>query len=30
MAIVQIRHPTAGQTYYRGKRAEGKSQPTWW
>jgi hypothetical protein len=26
MAIVQLRHPTAGQTYYRGKRAEGKSQ----
>ena len=25
MAIVQIRHPTAGQTYYRRKRAEGKS-----
>jgi transposase len=26
MAIVQLRHPTAGQTYYRRKRAEGKSQ----
>jgi transposase len=25
MAIVQIRHPTAGQAYYRRKRAEGKS-----
>jgi transposase len=25
MAIVQIRHPTAGQAYYRCKRAEGKS-----
>jgi transposase len=25
IAIVQIRHPTAGQAYYRGKRAEGKS-----
>jgi hypothetical protein len=24
MAIVQIRHPTSGQAYYR-KRAEGKS-----
>jgi transposase len=23
--IVQIRHPTAGQAYYRRKRAEGKS-----
>ena len=25
MAIVQIRHPTAGQAYYRRKGAEGKS-----
>jgi transposase len=25
MAIVQIRHPTAGQAYYRRKRAEGRS-----
>jgi transposase len=25
MAIVQIRHPTAGQAYYRRKRAEGKA-----
>jgi transposase len=25
MAIVQVRHPTAGQAYYRRKRAEGKS-----
>jgi transposase len=25
MAIVQIRHPTSGQAYYRRKRAEGKS-----
>jgi transposase len=25
MAIVQLRHPTAGQTYYRRKLAEGKS-----
>jgi hypothetical protein len=25
MAIVQIRHPTAGQTYYRRKLAAGKS-----
>jgi transposase len=25
MAIVQIRHPTSGQVYYRRKRAEGKS-----
>jgi hypothetical protein len=25
MAIVQIRHPTAGQAYYQRKRAEGKS-----
>ena len=25
MAIVQIRHPTAGQARYRRKRAEGKS-----
>jgi len=25
MAIVQIRHPTAGQAYYRRKLAEGKS-----
>jgi transposase len=25
MAIVQIRHPTAGQAYYRRKRAEDKS-----
>jgi transposase len=25
MAMVQIRHPTAGQAYYRRKRAEGKS-----
>jgi transposase len=25
MAIVQIRHPTTGQAYYRRKRAEGKS-----
>jgi transposase len=25
MAIVQLRHPTAGQVYYRRKRAEGKS-----
>jgi transposase len=25
MAVVQIRHPTAGQAYYRRKRAEGKS-----
>jgi transposase len=25
MAIVQLRHPTAGQTYYRRKIAEGKS-----
>ena len=26
MAIVQIRHPTAGQAYYRRKLAEGKSR----
>jgi transposase len=25
MAIVQIRHPTSGQAYYRRKRAEGKA-----
>ncbi len=25
MAIVQVRHPTPGQAYYRRKRAEGKS-----
>jgi transposase len=25
MAIVQLRHPTSGQAYYRRKRAEGKS-----
>jgi transposase len=25
MAMVQIRHPTAGQAYYQRKRAEGKS-----
>jgi transposase len=25
MAIVQIRHPTPGQAYYRRKRAEGKA-----
>jgi transposase len=25
MAMVQIRHPTAGQAYYRRKRAEGKA-----
>jgi len=25
MAIVQLRHPTAGQAYYRRKLAEGKS-----
>ena len=25
MAIVQLRHPTAGQAYYRRKIAEGKS-----
>ena len=25
MAIVQVRHPTAGQAYYRRKRAEGKA-----
>jgi transposase len=25
MAIVQVRHPTAGQAYYRRERAEGKS-----
>jgi transposase len=25
MAMVQVRHPTAGQAYYRRKRAEGKS-----
>jgi transposase len=25
MAMVQIRHPTSGQAYYRRKRAEGKS-----
>jgi transposase len=25
MAIVQVRHPTAGQAYYRRTRAEGKS-----
>jgi transposase len=25
MAVVQIRHPTAGQAYYRRKRAEGKA-----
>jgi transposase len=25
MAIVQIRHPTAGQAYYQRKRAEGKA-----
>jgi transposase len=25
MAIVQVRHPTAGRAYYRRKRAEGKS-----
>ena len=28
MAIVQIRHPTAGQAYYRRKRAEGRSPST--
>jgi transposase len=26
IAIVQIRHPTAGQAYYRPKLAEGKSR----
>ena len=26
IAIVQIRHPTAGQAYYRRKLAEGKSR----
>jgi transposase len=25
IAIVQIRHPTSGQAYYRRNRAEGKS-----
>jgi transposase len=25
MAMVQVRHPTAAQAYYRRKRAEGKS-----
>jgi transposase len=25
VAIVQVRHPTVGQAYYRRKRAEGKS-----